>query len=66
MGQIRRRCDEVGVTFLCTAMDLASADLLLDMDLSAVKVGSGDVNNWHLLEHLAAKKEVLEPAAPFL
>ncbi len=55
---IRSRCDELGVIFFSTAMDVLSADLLLSMGLPAVKVGSGDANNWRLMEHLGRRTEV--------
>ena len=42
-----------GVTFFATAFDEASADLLMDVDVPAFKIASGDLTNTPLLRHVA-------------
>ena len=41
------------VTFLSTPFDLQSADLLDELGVAAFKIGSGDLTNHQLLEHVA-------------
>ena len=45
---------ELGVPLLATAFDEASADFLVELDLPALKVASGDLPNTPLLRHVAA------------
>lgn len=47
------RCTERGITFLSTPFDPASATMLADLGLPAIKVGSGELDNHPLLEHIA-------------
>lgn len=47
------RCAERGITFLSTPFDPESADMLADLGLPAIKVGSGELDNHPLLEHVA-------------
>ena len=47
------RCDEHDVTFLSTPFDPESADMLADLGLPAIKLGSGELDNHPLLEHVA-------------
>jgi len=42
-----------GITFLSTPFDAESADLLDAIDVPAVKVGSGELDNYPLLERIA-------------
>jgi N-acetylneuraminate synthase/N,N'-diacetyllegionaminate synthase len=46
-------CADRDVQFLSTPFDPASADLLDDLDLPAIKLGSGEVDNLPLLRHVA-------------
>jgi N-acetylneuraminate synthase/N,N'-diacetyllegionaminate synthase len=48
-------CNERGIMFLSTPFDEKSADLLSELNVPAFKIGSGDVTNWPLLRHVAAK-----------
>jgi N-acetylneuraminate synthase len=50
------RCRQLGITFLSTAFDEESADLLESFDLPAFKIPSGEITNIPYLEHVAAKK----------
>lgn len=40
---------EIGITFFATAFDLPSLDFLLELDMSAIKIASGDLTNLPLL-----------------
>lgn len=46
-------CDNRGVTFLSTPFDERSADLLADLGVPTFKIGSGELDNYPLLEHVA-------------
>lgn len=45
-----------GIVFLSTPFDQASADLLFDLGVGAIKIGSGDLTNLPLLEHIARRR----------
>jgi len=51
--ELRDYCDDVGITFLSTPFDAESVDLLDELGLDAIKVGSGDVTNHRLLSQIA-------------
>lgn len=46
---LKRQCDDLGITFLATPFDEESLDLLMDLSVAALKVGSGDLTNPDLL-----------------
>jgi N-acetylneuraminate synthase len=48
-------CRAVGVTFLSSAFDAQSADLLERLDVPCFKLGSGELTNLPLLRHVARK-----------
>lgn len=45
---------EVGVELLATAFDIPSVDFLVDLDVPAIKIASGDVTNTPLLKYAAS------------
>jgi len=47
-------CSEQGITVLSTPFDPRSADMLVDLGVPAIKLGSGELDNEPLLEHVAA------------
>ncbi|RNA66765.1 N-acetylneuraminate synthase family protein [Alteribacter keqinensis] len=49
-------CDKKGIVFLSTPFDVTSARLLKEMNVDAIKVGSGDLTYYHLLKELAGYK----------
>jgi len=51
--ELRSHCAERDVEFLSTPFEAESADLLAELDLSAIKVGSGELDNHPLLKHIA-------------
>jgi N-acetylneuraminate synthase len=57
--KIVAHCRRKGVTFLCSAFDIESADFLEGLDVPAYKVASADLTNLPLLEHLSRKSRPL-------
>lgn len=54
--EIKRYCEYVGIEFLATPFDFESADFLIDeLNISEVKVSSGDLTNIPFLHYLATK-----------
>lgn len=50
-------CLQVGITFISTPFDRSSVDLLVEMDVPAIKVSSGDLTDLLLLEHLGRQNK---------
>lgn len=46
-------CESAGITFLSTPFDINSADMLADLGVSAIKLGSGELDNYPLLRYVA-------------
>lgn len=46
-------CRRKGITFMCSAFDIKSADFLAGLDIPVYKVASADLTNLPLLDHLA-------------
>ncbi|MFD1514258.1 N-acetylneuraminate synthase [Halomarina rubra] len=51
--RLQSYCRERGIDFLSTPFDVDSASLLDDLDVPAVKLGSGELDNSPLLRHVA-------------
>lgn len=51
--QLKARCDEKGVEFLASPFSNAAVDLLEKIGVKRYKIGSGEVNNFLLLEKIA-------------
>ncbi|WP_144527699.1 N-acetylneuraminate synthase [Peribacillus simplex] len=49
---LKKYCDKKNIIFLATPFDLKSVDFLNDLDMSAFKVGSGDLTNYPLLKRI--------------
>ncbi len=47
---LMEKCREYGVSFLTTAFDLDTVDMLADLGLKQVKIASPDCNNWALID----------------
>jgi N-acetylneuraminate synthase len=58
--EIARYCDEHGIEFLASPWDGTAVDFLEGLDLPAYKIGSPDMTNFVLLEH------VLETGKPLI
>lgn len=52
--ELKEYIEELGMIYLCTPFSRAAADVLEDMDVSAYKIGSGECNNYPLIEHIAS------------
>lgn len=53
--RIRARCREKGIEFLSTPFDVESLELLVSLDVSRIKVSSGDLTNVVLLRAIGSK-----------
>lgn len=53
--ELQRRAEQRGLVFLSTPFDAESADLLEKLGVPAFKVGSGELTDLPLLEHIARK-----------
>ena len=51
--ELQRYARGIGITFFATAFDFHSADFLAELDMPAFKMGSGDLTNIPLLEHVS-------------
>ena len=52
---VKQLCDEVGILFLSTPFSREAADRLDELGISAYKIGSGEITNLPLIEHVARK-----------
>ncbi len=53
---LMERCNELGITYICTPYEKMSVDMLDEMNIPAFKVASTDTTNIPLLRHIARKK----------
>jgi N-acetylneuraminate synthase len=51
--EIKQHCDEVGLDFICSPFSNLAVDWLEEVGVHTYKVGSGEVNNFLLLEKIA-------------
>ena len=54
--KIKKKCDEEQILFLSTPQNRSDLDLLLEIGISAIKIGSDDFSNIPLLENYASTK----------
>jgi len=54
--QIKRWTEQLSITFLSTPQNYSDLELLLDLGIKAIKVGSDDLNNLPLLRKYSATK----------
>jgi len=52
-SQLKKHCEEVDITYLCTPYDEASFHTLIDMNVAALKIASTDTDNIPFLRHIA-------------
>lgn len=52
--EVQKYCDSKGIMYLSTPFSREAADRLHDMGVQAFKIGSGECNNYPLLDHVAA------------
>lgn len=53
--RLKQVCDEAGITFLSSAWDEESIDLMDELGMAAFKIGSADITSLPLLRHCARK-----------
>ncbi|MEQ6356847.1 N-acetylneuraminate synthase family protein [Lysinibacillus sp. M3] len=51
--ELKRYVEEMGMIFISTPFSRAAANRLEKMDVKAFKIGSGECNNYPLIEHIA-------------
>ncbi|WP_311196036.1 N-acetylneuraminate synthase family protein [Antarcticibacterium sp. 1MA-6-2] len=51
--ELRTHCDEAGVEFMASPFSNAAVDLLEKLEVKRYKIGSGEVNNFLMLEKIA-------------
>ena len=54
--QLKEYADSIGIIFISSAWDENSVDFLVDLKIPILKIGSQDLTNFPLLEHVAKKK----------
>ena len=52
-AELKRRTEALGMIYLSTPFSRAAADRLERLNVAAYKIGSGECNNYPLLEHIA-------------
>jgi len=58
--EIKQHCDDKNIMFLSSPFSNAAVDLLEEVDVAKYKIGSGEVNNFLLLEKIAKTgKEII-------
>lgn len=50
---IKNHCDELGIEFMSSPFSNAAVDLLEELNVLRYKIGSGEINNWLMLEKIA-------------
>jgi sialic acid synthase SpsE len=53
--RLKRLCESLGIQYLCTPFSRKGADILEEIGVDAFKVGSGELTNLPLQEHIARK-----------
>ncbi|HVO60302.1 MAG TPA: N-acetylneuraminate synthase family protein [Terriglobales bacterium] len=53
-AQLQQRVEELGIIYLSTPFSRAAAERLERLDVLAYKIGSGECNNYPLIEHIAS------------
>lgn len=51
--ELKKYVEKKGLIYMCTPFSRAAADRLFRMKVPAIKIGSGECNNYPLLEHIA-------------
>lgn len=54
---IKKHCDEVGLDFICSPFSNLAVDWLEELGVTQYKIGSGEVNNFLILEKIAQTKK---------
>lgn len=54
-ADLKKLCEKLGITYLCTPFSRKGADILEELGVVAYKTGSGELTNLPLQEHIAKK-----------
>lgn len=54
--EIKKYCDEIGITFASTADEEDSLDFLIDLGIPFIKIGSGEIGNVPFLRYVGKKQ----------
>jgi N,N'-diacetyllegionaminate synthase len=57
--KLRKFASQVGIMFLSTPSNRVAVDLLCEINVAAIKVASGELTNYPLLEHIARKRKTI-------
>ncbi len=57
--EIKNYCEGIGITYLCTPFSIEASDKLEDLGVEFYKIGSGEMQNLHLLRHIAKKGKTM-------
>ena len=55
IAKVKEYCDKKSIIFLATGHEESSVDFLYSLNIPAFKIGSGEVNNWPYIQHVAGK-----------
>ena len=56
--RIKERCDNYGITFMCTGHTESVLDFLdYEVNVPAFKIGSGELHNWDYLRNIARRRK---------
>ena len=54
--ELKKYCDELGITFFATAFFPEEVDFLVDeLGAAAIKIATGDLNHYHLIDYVSKK-----------
>lgn len=52
--ELKEYCEKLGLIYLCTPFSRTASNILNEMNVDAYKIGSGECNNYPLIEHIAS------------
>ena len=55
--EIKKKADECNILFFSTVHNVDDVDLFDELNVCAFKIGSGDLNNFPLIDHISKKKK---------
>jgi N-acetylneuraminate synthase len=55
--ELKNLCENIGILYLCTPFSRDGSDLLDDIGVKLFKIGSGEMTNLPLIEHIAKKSK---------
>lgn len=52
--ELKKYCKRLGLIHFCTPFSKAAADILMEIGVDVIKIGSGECNNYPLVRHIAS------------